>query len=829
MDHFEVQVFNQELWNAARPGQRYQFQPRCVPLPDADMSCGQLQPGFAQTPFGQNDTEQLFFFPTTNTPLPVEEDKNPQDNKGYYTFNPEVIVLNVDGVVPPAELPIGKDPLTPDPLHFRCDNANYGGSLGSGGCIHTDVSSFVQFSCSDQTIKEAACFIRDAFEDITLTFPGEEGTFVPGEKNGGHGQLTRNFWENGGISKTKRDGDGSANFLCEAGYGLDFRIREDGQTNDCDEYPFLVTYQNVWAWAKLPPASAQTVAVKPVLSDHNQLLGSKLGSYYQSDRILDSDAYSVQIVDRGFCDGGGGGGGPVGDTNQGPVITVQPVTLEGNATGGYSGPIPGVTATDPDGDAVTLTNNAPATLPLGTTTIGWVARDPSGERTTASQTVTVVDTRAPSITCPPDATYDTVHPTLNRPSVHDVVDANPTVTNNAPARFPLGETTVTWTATDHSGNSATCTQKVEILYAPPLAGGRSHSLAVVPGGQVLAWGQNLDGQLGQGTNTDSNRPRVVCAANLCEAGIRAVSAGLLSSYALSTSGTVWAWGDNLHGELGNGTTNDSNIPVQVSGLSGVRQVAAGNYHVLAIKPDRTVVAWGENDAGQLGKTGGNSTTPVAVPGLTNVVQVGAGGQAGLPGHSVALKNDGTVWTWGSGKHGQLGLGNTRDTPTPTKVPGLTGVVQIAAGGDNTYALKSDGTVYAWGANDFTQIGNPAAANPNNQTTPIQVIISGVAAIAASTGGSFAMAIKIDGTVWEWGNNNAGQLGDGGVCIKWCDHPVRTGLTSAGFLAGGFLHALAATPTGSAYAWGANDFGQLGNGTFNLAWTPTLITGITVKH
>jgi hypothetical protein len=222
------------------------------------------------------------------------------------------------------------------------------------------------------------------------------------------------------------------------------------------------------------------------LSDHNQQAGRKLNAYCAGDRILDGDAFYIQIVDRGYCDGlpiplpGGGTGGD--DTI--PVINAQPVTLEGNTIGGYSGPIPGVTATDADGDPVTLTNNAPATLPLGVTTVAWVARDPAGNRTTAVQTVTVVDTTGPSVTCPP-ATYRTLHPTLDLPSVHDAVDPNPTVTNNAPALFHLGQTTVTWKATDHSGNSTTCDQTVKIIYAPPLAGGQSHSLAVNATGTVL--------------------------------------------------------------------------------------------------------------------------------------------------------------------------------------------------------------------------------------------------------------------------------------------------------------------------------------------------------
>jgi len=237
---------------------------------------------------------------------------------------------------------------------------------------------------------------------------------------------------------------------------------------------------------------------------------------------------------------------------------------------------------------------------------------------------------------------------------------------------------------------------------------------------------------------------------------------------------------------------------------------------------------GLNNAGQLGDgTTTSRAAPVNVQGLTNVVQVAAGGLPGWAGHSVALKSDGTVWTWGDGKHGQLGQGSNTSNPVPTQVPGLTGIVQIAANGDNTYALKSDGTVYAWGDDGFDQIGNPSSAN--NQNTPLQVQnLSGVTAIAAD--GTAALAIKTDGTVWAWGDNNTGELGDGAACGKYCVTPVQAiGLTSTGSIAGGYVHSLAETIDGSVYAWGGNSAGQLGNGTLTPASEPTVVPNLTAEH
>ena len=360
--------------------------------------------------------------------------------------------------------------------------------------------------------------------------------------------------------------------------------------------------------------------------------------------------------------------------------------------------------------------------------------------------------------------------------------------------------------------------------ATPLAGGELHTLAVNADGTVSAWGNNSLGQLGNGTLASSTTPVAVSGVS----GVSEVTAGDISSYALTSSGTVYAWGNNTFGQLGDGTTTTSTIPVQVPGLSDVDQIAAGNDHVLALNSDGTVEAWGLNNAGQLGNgSTASSDTPVTVQGLSDVVQVAAGGLPGWAGHSVALKSDGTVWTWGYGKHGQLGQGANASNPVPTQVPGLTGIVQIAANGDNTYALKSDGTVYAWGDDGFDQIGNPGAAN--NQNTPLQVQnLSDVVAITAD--GTAALAIKADGTVWAWGDNNTGELGDGAVCGKYCVTPVQAvGLTSTAEVAGGYVHSLAETIAGAVYAWGNNSSGQLGNGTLIAATEPTLVPNLTAEH
>ena len=263
----------------------------------------------------------------------------------------------------------------------------------------------------------------------------------------------------------------------------------------------------------------------------------------------------------------------------------------------------------------------------------------------------------------------------------------------------------------------------------------------------------------------------------------------------TVSGTVLAWGDNVDGQLGNGTFTTSNTPVEVSGLTGVTAIAAGgafNHHSLALKSDGTVWAWGANSAGQLGNgsfTGSN--TPVQTSGINGVTAI-AGGQL----HSLALKSDGTVWAWGFNLDGQLGNGtNTTTYPygldTPVQVLGLTGVIAIAGGGAHSLALKSDGTVWAWGQNNKGQLGNGSFTGSN---TPVQT--SGISGVTAIAGGvSHSLALKSDGTVWAWGYNLDGELGNGTYTDS--NTPVEvSGLSGVTVIAGGGFHSLAlvgATP------------------------------------
>jgi alpha-tubulin suppressor-like RCC1 family protein len=368
-----------------------------------------------------------------------------------------------------------------------------------------------------------------------------------------------------------------------------------------------------------------------------------------------------------------------------------------------------------------------------------------------------------------------------------------------------------------NGHSDDVPEQALISGVTAIAAGGDHSLALKQDGTVWAWGANGDGQLGNGTNTDSNVP--VPVSGLTK--ITAIAGGTYHSLVLKQDGTVWAWGTNWSGQLGNGTWDDSNVPVQVLNLSGITAIAGGGYHSLALKQDGTVWAWGYNEYGQLGNgTNADSNVPVPVSGLKKITAI-----AGGTYHSLALKQDGTVWAWGDNEYGQLGNGTNTDSNVPVQVLNLSGITAIAVGGYHSLALKQDGTVWAWGNNEHSQLGNETYPYAYSNV-PVQVLnLSGVTGIAG--GDWHSLALKQDGTVWAWGDNEYSQLGNETYPYTYSNVPVKVlNLSGITAVTGGWGHSLALKQDRTVWAWGCNYYGQLGNGTTTNSYGPVQVLNLS---
>jgi len=346
-----------------------------------------------------------------------------------------------------------------------------------------------------------------------------------------------------------------------------------------------------------------------------------------------------------------------------------------------------------------------------------------------------------------------------------------------------------------------------------IAAGGYHSLANRSDGTVWAWGNNDIGQLGD--NTFVTQPAPVQSGTIDK--VISVAAGVYHSMALKYDGTVWTWGYNDLGPLGDGTNTDSGTPVQVFGLTGAVSIAAGDQYSLAVKSDGTVWTWGDNTGGQLGNgTTTDSNVPVQVTGLTNAIDV-AGGTA----HSLAVRSDGTVWAWGYNAYGNLGDGTTTDQLTPVQVLGLTNVVAVSVGNYFSLALKNDGTVWAWGTNLYGNLGD---GTNTDSTSPVQV--SGLTdVVSIDCGQSYAVAVKSDGTGWAWGDNYIGQLGDG--TTTGSNVPVQiSGLAGATEIVAANYHSVALKSDGTVQAWGFNGDGALGDNTYVDSLIPVAVFGLT---
>ena len=337
-----------------------------------------------------------------------------------------------------------------------------------------------------------------------------------------------------------------------------------------------------------------------------------------------------------------------------------------------------------------------------------------------------------------------------------------------------GTYTCTFSVTDVHGDTESAS--VDIVVAAPvwetLSAGEYHSMALKTDGTLWAWGSNKYFQLGVDTGGDDYSDVLVQVGSDTDVW-EAVSAGGYHTLALKSDGSLWAWGYNNHGQLGDGTIETRNVPTRVvSATDDWVAVSAEEYHTLALKSDGTLWAWGDNEYGELGVDTGDddySDEPVQVGSADDWQAVSAGEY-----FSLGIKTDGTLWAWGANNVGQLGVDTGVDdhSDVPVQVGSDTDVWEAVSAGDrHSMALKADGSLWAWGSNINGQLG---VETPEEKHVPTRVVSDADDWEAVSAGGQHTLAFKTDGSLWAWGWNVFGQLGVDIAAYNHSNVPIQVG-------------------------------------------------------
>ncbi len=384
----------------------------------------------------------------------------------------------------------------------------------------------------------------------------------------------------------------------------------------------------------------------------------------------------------------------------------------------------------------------------------------------------------------------------------DPVETDPTVASGG--TIPIDKAFILKVRAWQTGSDPSAVRRADFVVLGELAAGWSLSVALKADGTVWTWGVNDDGQLGDGTLTIRHVPAQVFS------DAKAVAAGARFVLALRRDGTVWGWGSNVYGTLGSSGVARHLSPVQIGGLSAVVAIAAGEEHCLALRSDGTVMAWGRNHAGQLGNgaTSNSVATPTQVIGLSGVAAVRAG-----DGFSAALVRDGastgSVWTWGLNADGQLGDGTNDGRTLPVRVPGLPDVTEIGAGPNWGLAVGADGGAWSWGGNSDGQLGHGSSAV--SRGTPARVVGPDNIRLLPLDGSFHVGAIGRDGRGWLWGSNSTGQIGNATNIARWREPQPLIDGRAASILSLGASHTLLADVAGRIWGVGSNTSGELGVG------------------
>ncbi|MCL2045025.1 MAG: stalk domain-containing protein [Oscillospiraceae bacterium] len=380
-----------------------------------------------------------------------------------------------------------------------------------------------------------------------------------------------------------------------------------------------------------------------------------------------------------------------------------------------------------------------------------------------------------------------------------------------------------------------------------ISAGNGHNFAITEDGSLWVWGRNVAGEHGDGTVTIRNDayPRIIIEdhdklipTKVME-DVVSVAASGTHSLVIKSDGSLWAFGWNKFGQLGDGTNIDRYEPVKI--MDNVVAISAGSYHSLVLKEDGSLWSFGNNAYGQLGdgtrttyldkgywldldyndnlETKENNDKSIPVKIMDDVVAISAGSI-----HNLAIKSDGSLWSWGNNEYGEIGDGSisvkdasyniVQDNARPTPVRIMEDVVFISAGYSHNLAIKNDGSLWAWGDNNHGKLGDGTgyshdSSGKYNRLSPVKVLDD---VIYASAGGDHSFAIRIDGNLWAWGDYTR-QTDTGGV-NRAKNTPIRI-MSDVAIVSAGAWHSLAVKTNGSLWSWGANLNGNLGDGKITI--------------
>ncbi len=335
--------------------------------------------------------------------------------------------------------------------------------------------------------------------------------------------------------------------------------------------------------------------------------------------------------------------------------------------------------------------------------------------------------------------------------------------------------------------------------------------------EIYLWGANSSGQLGDNTSINKSSPVSVVGGFT---DWISVSAGGGQSLGIRANGTLWAWGFNSSGQLGDNTSINKSSPVSVvGGFTDWISASAGGYHSIGVRANGTLWAWGSNGSGRLGdNTTASKSSPVSVVGgFTDWISASAGRY-----HNVGVRANGTLWAWGVNSYGTLGDNTVVSRSSPVSVVGgFTDWVSASAGREHSLGVRANGTLWAWGRNSYGTLGDNTVVS---KSSPVSVVGSFTDWISASAGDRHSLGVRANGTLWAWGRNSYGTLGDNTVVSRSSPVSVVGGFADWISASAGRYHSLGVRANGTIWAWGNNTSGRLGDNTIVSRSSPVSVVG-----